>query len=75
MVAPILTYNMLTDRGWSEFAALLIYGFLVSLIVWTIRFSQRTQAEGEARAAALAAASAEASASASAAAEDRPAPA
>ncbi|MGW6708164.1 VC0807 family protein [Streptomyces sp. NPDC054956] len=26
VVAPILTYNMLTDRGWSEFAALLVSG-------------------------------------------------
>ncbi|MFZ3470081.1 VC0807 family protein [Streptomyces sp. 4.24] len=26
VVAPILTYNMLTDRGWSEFAALLASG-------------------------------------------------
>lgn len=33
----------------------LIYGFLLSLIFWTIRFSKRTQAEGQARAAALAA--------------------
>ncbi|MBT2467545.1 hypothetical protein J7E97_06595 [Streptomyces sp. ISL-66] len=36
----------------------LIYGVLVSLIFWTIRFSKRTQAEGEARAAALASATA-----------------
>ncbi|CAM5434812.1 hypothetical protein SAVIM338S_02535 [Streptomyces avidinii] len=35
----------------------LIYGVLVSLIFWTVRFSKRTQAEGQARAAALAAAS------------------
>ncbi|MCY0925696.1 hypothetical protein OTB20_05650 [Streptomyces sp. H27-H1] len=32
----------------------LIYGFLVALIFWTVRFSKRTQAEGKARAAALA---------------------
>ncbi|MFE2286990.1 VC0807 family protein [Streptomyces sp. NPDC059443] len=36
----------------------LIYGFLVSLIFWTLRFSRRTQAEGQARAAALAASNA-----------------
>ncbi|MEV7724114.1 VC0807 family protein [Streptomyces sp. NPDC087917] len=30
----------------------LIYGFLGGLIVWTVRYSKRTQAEGEARAAA-----------------------
>ncbi|MEU8459832.1 VC0807 family protein [Streptomyces sp. NPDC029003] len=32
----------------------LIYGFLGGLILWTIRYSKRAQAEGEARAAALA---------------------
>ncbi|MCP3755924.1 hypothetical protein [Streptomyces sp. TBY4] len=26
VVAPVLTYNMLTDRGWSEFGALLVSG-------------------------------------------------
>ncbi|MCP3755925.1 hypothetical protein NLX94_13645 [Streptomyces sp. TBY4] len=34
----------------------LIYGFLISLIVWTVRFSKRTRAEGEAGAAAAPAA-------------------
>lgn len=38
----------------------LIYGFLVSLIFWTVRFSKRTRAEGEARARASAASAAEA---------------
>ncbi|MCX4778298.1 VC0807 family protein [Streptomyces sp. NBC_01264] len=37
---------------------LLIYGFLISLIFWTIRFSKRSQVEGQARAAAAAAAAA-----------------
>lgn len=35
---------------------ILIYGFLVALIFWTIRFSNRTKAEGKARAAAALAA-------------------
>ncbi|MER5808037.1 VC0807 family protein [Streptomyces sp. NPDC002033] len=36
----------------------LIYGFLGGLILWTVRYSKRAQAEGEARAAALAGAAA-----------------
>ncbi|MDJ0383849.1 VC0807 family protein [Streptomyces sp. G-G2] len=50
----VLAYSLTTDTM-VVLSPVLIYGFLVALIFWTVRFSKRTQAEGEARAAALAA--------------------
>ncbi|MER5730013.1 VC0807 family protein [Streptomyces sp. NPDC002138] len=53
----VLAYALSTDTM-VILSPFLIYGFLVSLIFWTIRYSKRMQAEGEARAAAREAAAA-----------------
>ncbi|MFJ7203163.1 VC0807 family protein [Streptomyces sp. NPDC098789] len=47
----VLAYTLTTDTM-VVLSPVLIYGFLVSLIFWTVRYSKRMQAEGEARAAA-----------------------